>query len=378
MGGHSQYFIGIHPRFPSVLIFSCLVTAIAGCSTSTGPQFRLNTEGRDAASINRTQAEAIAETLRTLFGAPDEPLVPEGVDLRVPRLQTAAGPIAGDAEGNQRGLFRRHCAACHGTSGDGAGPTAAVLNPYPRDFRNGVFKYTSTAGGAKPVREDLARTVRQGLPGTAMPSFCKLPDRELDALIEYVEYLSIRGQTELYLLQTIVDEDAPLPLMMHEVLAEGVLPAARSWDEAKRLAVVVPQPPPIDTPERLAASIARGDKLFHGTDSQCVKCHGRLGDGHGEQTELYDDWNLRKKGATPEQSLVLAARFRLPIEALHPRNFTLGKFRGGDRPVDQYWRISVGIKGTPMPPAGPAPGSPGVLKPEDIWHVVDYVRSLGR
>ena len=51
-------------------------------------------------------------------------------------------------------------------------------------------------------------------------------------------------------------------------------------------------------------------------------------------------------------------------------------FHGGDRPIDQYWCIYVGIKGTPMPPAGPAPGSPGVLRPEDIWHVVNYVRKL--
>ena len=53
--------------------------------------------------------------------------------------------------------------------GDGAGPAAAVLDPYPRDFRNGLFKYTSTAGGAKPLREDLLRTLQQGIPGTAMP-----------------------------------------------------------------------------------------------------------------------------------------------------------------------------------------------------------------
>ena len=87
-------------------------------------------------------------------------------------------------------------------------PVGRCLEPYPRDFRNGVFKYTSTAGGAKPVREDLLRTLRQGIPGTAMPSFRKLPDRRFDALVEYVKYLSIRGQTELYLLQAVVDEDA--------------------------------------------------------------------------------------------------------------------------------------------------------------------------
>ena len=44
-------------------------------------------------------------------------------------------------------LFAQHCAACHGISGDGAGPTAALLDPYPRDFRNGVFKYMRKGTG---------------------------------------------------------------------------------------------------------------------------------------------------------------------------------------------------------------------------------------
>ena len=29
-------------------------------------------------------------------------------------------------------LYREHCAHCHGISGDGVGPTAVFLNPYPR------------------------------------------------------------------------------------------------------------------------------------------------------------------------------------------------------------------------------------------------------
>jgi hypothetical protein len=29
-----------------------------------------------------------------------------------------------------------------------------------------------------------------------------------------------------------------------------------------------------------------------------------------------------------------------------------------------------------MPGAGPGPGSPGTLKPDEIWQIVDYIRSL--
>ena len=161
--------------------------------------------------------------------------VPDRGDLRLNLLKAAAGPIGGDAEGNQWGLFRRHCAGCHGISGDGAGPAAAVLDPYPRDFRNGVFKYTSTAGGAKPLREDLLRTLQQGIPGTAMPSFRKLPGEQLDTLLEYVKYLAIRGETELSLLQTVSGRRRePAARHASEIIGEGLSPAAGAWDEAGR------------------------------------------------------------------------------------------------------------------------------------------------
>jgi mono/diheme cytochrome c family protein len=361
-----------------LLLSLCLAVMATGCSAAKPPEFRLNTEGRDAAAISRKQKETIQETLKTLFGTPDVPVVPDRVGLRLDLLKAAAGPIGGDAQGNQWGLFRRHCAGCHGISGDGAGTAAAVLDPYPRDFRNGTFKYTSTAGGAKPLREDLLRTLQHGIPGTAMPSFYKLPSEQLDSLLEYVKYLAIRGETELHLLEMVIDEDASLPLDVGEVIEEGILPSARSWDDARTLAVVPPASPLADRVpllRRSSAAITRGQKLFAGA-GQCVKCHGPRGDGRGEQSELYDDWNQRKLGASPQQTRNLAARFRLPIERLHPRDFTRGIFHGGDRPLDQYWRICVGIKGTPMPPHGPAPGSKGVLAPTEIWDVVNYVRSL--
>jgi mono/diheme cytochrome c family protein len=288
----------------------------------------------------------------------------------------AAGPIGSGEDGSQWGLYRKHCAACHGLSGDGAGPRAVLLDPYPRDFRNGVYKYTSTAGGAKPARADLERTLRRGMPGTAMPSFDTLGSREIAALIQYMVYLGIRGETELFLLQLVVDEDE-YPVNRAKVAREGALPAAASWRAAERMVVYPPPFPPIETAEQWSASLARGRELFAAKDAQCVQCHGRSGKGDGQQSELYDDWNKRKKGVTLPQTQELARLFRLPIQQLHPRNFTLGIFHGGARPSDIYWRVCVGIKGTPMPAAGPAPGSSGTLKPEDIWHVVNFVGSLG-
>ena len=84
------------------------------------------------------------------------PVMPirEGVDvgklMNVSWLALAAGPVGRDEQGNPRGLYREHCAHCHGITGDGVGPTATFLNPYPRDYRKGQFKFKSTPVGQKP------------------------------------------------------------------------------------------------------------------------------------------------------------------------------------------------------------------------------------
>ncbi len=246
------------------LAFSLL--SLVGCSWSPPAEFGLNTEGRDPQSISKSQRESIGQTLEKLFGTPDRPEAPDGVGLDQGLLAIAAGPVGSDENDNPRGLFRKHCVACHGVSGDGAGPSAAALMPYPRDYRQGLFKYTSTAGGGKPVREDLLRTLRSGIPGTAMPSFGKLPERQIESLVEYVKYLSIRGETELYLVAQVVDEDETLdPAKASDLVEEAVTPIAKSWDAADSLRVTAPPPPATDTPELLAASLAAGKAIFNST-----------------------------------------------------------------------------------------------------------------
>lgn len=349
-----------------------------GCGPARPPEFQLNLEGYDPAEISDAQRSAIRQPLERLFGTPDQPRAPEITGLDLALLEMAAGPVGSDEAGRNFGLYRKHCAECHGISGDGLGPTAAAQNPYPRDFRPGVFKYTRTAGGAKPVREDLDRVVRNGIPGTAMPAFNRLADEEIDALVEYVKYLSIRGETERLLVNTVVDlDDYPVPV--DDVEYDCLEPVVALWEMAQAMVVVPPEPPPFETHEERVASITAGRELFLSEDAKCFQCHGPEGEGNGEQAgELYDDRNKQKLRATPEETRRAAALYRLPIQRLRPRDFTEGIFRGGDRPIDIYWRIYVGIKGTPMPANGPAPGSSGTLTEEEIWHVVNYVRSLSR
>jgi mono/diheme cytochrome c family protein len=211
-----------------------------------------------------------------------------------------------------------------------------------------------------------------------MPSHAKLSEPEIEALIEYVEYLSIRGQAEEYLIAATIDKSSLPAASPRDVLKECVLPAAQAWEAADRAKVMPPPAPPAATPEQFLASVAKGRDIYLAKDAQCVRCHGPQGAGDGEEKELYDDWNKRKQGTTPEETRALAGRFTLPIQRLRPRNFRDGVFHGGSAPQDLYLRIFAGIKGTPMPPAGPAPGNAAPLTPEQIWHVVDYVRSLSR
>lgn len=96
-----------------------------------------------------------------------------------------------------RRLYMEHCMHCHGVTGDGDGPTAKYLDPLPRDYRHGVFKFTSTTKDTqKPSRDDLERTIKLGIPGTYMPSFLLMDEDEIEAIIEYVRWLSTRGEME--------------------------------------------------------------------------------------------------------------------------------------------------------------------------------------
>jgi mono/diheme cytochrome c family protein len=349
-----------------------LATAVCGCR-SKPPRFAVNAEGREP--IAAEQEQSIVEALAQLCGTPDAPKSPRGAGLDAERLTAAAGPVRSDEEGNLAGLYRKHCVLCHGIAGDGAGPNAAVLSPYPRDFRRGVFKFTSTLSGAKPTADDLEDTLRRGVPGTAMPSFDTLGDREIAALVEYVKYLSIRGEVELALVRLIVDLDDP-PQDLDAFCDDELLPVVGMWVAAGKQVLEPSSQPTANTPQERAAAIVRGQRVYISENAKCVSCHGPEGRGDGPQNPLYDDWNKSKLGTNAAETQQRARLFRLPIQSLRPRDFTAEKFRGGDRPADLYRRVHASVKGTPMPAHGPTPGNRGALTPEQIRDVLEYVRSL--
>ena len=94
--------------------------------------------------------------------------------------------MASNAPHGQR-IYAQHCAVCHGPNGRGNGPAAPSLRPRPRDFSGGVFKIKSTPDSERPTLDDVRRTIKQGMPGSSMPSWGDiLTDAEVDAVAEYV------------------------------------------------------------------------------------------------------------------------------------------------------------------------------------------------
>ena len=87
------------------------------------------------------------------------------------------------ARSDGRRLYLNYCASCHGRSGKGDGPDAAIFAAPPRSLRQGFLKQYTT--------EDLVRRVREGKPLELALDLPALRARaaEVEALVEYVKRL---------------------------------------------------------------------------------------------------------------------------------------------------------------------------------------------
>lgn len=199
----------------------------------------------------------------------------------------AAEPPPAPPHARIAAIYRTRCESCHGARGDGNGPASHVLTPRPRDFAEGDFKLRSTESGDIPTDADLERTVRRGIPGTAMPSFRgQLSDAEVAAVITVLKSYSPR-----------FDVDGPgMPLEL-------------------------PPPPPRD-----AGAFARGRDVY--ARNACARCHGVDGRGNGPAAE-----NLR------DATCYLTRPRDLTARAL---------YKGGSTPADIFRTLATGMDGTPM------------------------------
>ena len=218
-----------------------------------------------------------------------------------------------------RATYFRRCSFCHGLLGDGEGPAAKYLDPRPRDFTLGTFKFRTTQSGELPTDEDLFRTVSRGLPGTGMQAF----DSDLikNGLSE-----DERWQVIAYIKTFAQEFDDPEldPVKTGKVIALPANPAPHN-----------------------AETIAKGKAVFE--KAKCWSCHGKLGRGDGNKEFRKDDWGfpIRIRNVT------------------HP-----WKIKAGSEVEDIYMRFTSGISGTPMP------SFVKTLNEEDRWNLANYIKSL--
>jgi mono/diheme cytochrome c family protein len=228
-------------------------------------------------------------------------------------------------------LFQQNCSICHGVNGDGNGLAAHLMDPRPRDFRTGKYRFV-TSGNGVPFRDDVIRTIKHGLAGTSMPGWGQLPDDDLGALADYVLSLS----------HAALKEDLRTKLFANSKLKPDALEKKLEKTVTDRL---TPEDPvnPGPEPSFTAQDVTPTRAMFN---QVCAVCHGL--DGKGMQNP---EWRTAEN---------------LPIAS---RNFRHGVFKAGGRGRDIYSRIYAGIPGTPMP-------SFASFKDEDIWRLVHFVQAM--
>jgi len=86
------------------------------------------------------------------------------------------------------------CMVCHGVTGAGDGPAGVALNPPPRNFTSGEFKFDGDKDGVIGTDEDLHIVIKKG--GAAfggnpvMVPWMQLSDAEVANLIAYIRSLA--------------------------------------------------------------------------------------------------------------------------------------------------------------------------------------------
>jgi cytochrome c oxidase cbb3-type subunit I/II len=214
-------------------------------------------------------------------GAWREAFEPQALSASVMTLPNTADQVT-----RGKTVYERRCIGCHGVKGDGNGPMATFLDPRPRNFTLGSFKFRTTPSGSLPTDGDLYRTLTRGVRWTAMPTWHELPEKDRIAVIAYIKTFSARWKEE--------KPEPPIPI----------------------------GEPPAPTPELLA----RGKQLYQ--QAKCFQCHGDGGKGDGPSaSDLKDDLKFK----------------------IRPADFTKGQFKGGGDVRDVFRAMTTGLDGTPMP-----------------------------
>ncbi|HEY8121752.1 MAG TPA: cytochrome c [Myxococcota bacterium] len=106
----------------------------------------------------------------------------------------AAAALAGDAAAGKLVFTGKGtCWTCHGQAGKGDGPAGKALNPPPRDFSVGAFKFDADKDGKPGSDADLKLVITKGAGAfggnPTMAPWGHLSAKEVDDVIAFVRTL---------------------------------------------------------------------------------------------------------------------------------------------------------------------------------------------
>ena len=232
-------------------------------------------------------------------------------------------PIQKDKLELGKKTYFKRCVWCHGVEGGGDGPSADRLFTRPRNFIQGTFKIRWTDSGELPLDQNLINTVKNGLPGSAMPPWGEVLSE--DEIVSVVQFVKTLVQD-----RDFADED-------EEVFKQDF--GSNPWGTAGPYHLGVPQ-----------EAIDQGKDVF--LKNKCFECHGGEGRGDGNPT-MKDDWGFPIFAADWQQCW---------------------NFRGSRRnhfdPFNVVRTVSTGLNGTPMP------NFKDKITVEDRWKLAAFVNSL--
>jgi len=243
--------------------------------------------------------------------------------VKIPPLAIVVSPYKGKPAENKKSvaegkhIYNNACVYCHGIKGKGDGPVAFYLShtTAPRPRDLTSGVFKFRSTGSGELPMD-EDIFRTITIGVVgfMPAFEGLSTADRWKLVYFVKSLS---------------------------------PEFKDPDNKPEAIKMVGTPIPSS-----AVSIRRGSKVY--TSFKCWECHGGGGRGNGKKApDLKDDWD-----------------FPLP-----PRDLTrLSSFKNGNAPADLYRSIMAGFDGGAMPSY--ADNFEG--EEENVWHLVNYIRSLSQ
>jgi len=225
------------------------------------------------------------------------------------------GKLTGHSDAGKQ-LFYRYCWGCHGFRGDGNGenwlPPSSWLGPYLN---------------IQP-RDFVAATFKcRSTPTGTLPT-----DQDLYNSL-------VRGFVNSAMPSwiTLTDQNRA------DLIAFIKTFSARWKNEKSGDPIKVPPETKLTT-----ESIKHGQELFQ--KLECWKCHGQEGRGDGPSASTLTDSN---------------------DQPIRPYNFAVGsRFKCGATNQDLYKIFITGLDGTPMPSFA------DVIKPEDAWDLVHFLRTL--